>query len=440
MTTKELLILTLILFFALFTRLFRLDYPSQMYFDEVYHVSAAMLMTEGDFLTPFTPTTLTYDGQHTLDWLHPPLAKYLQAASMALFGKTPLAWRLPSVAASLGVLLAFYFLLRLLGQHYFFHWLKGAERQAAAINLALVGTFLFSLDGIFLVMSRLAMNDVFLLCFGLLAVLAYVWRLKQQRSLHLLLVGFCLGLALATKWSVLWLLVVLLLHELGRLRAWHKLPFVLFSLVATPLFLYLLSYLPSFWQGLSLSEFFSFQETIAWSQLSNQSQHPYSSDPLSWPLNWRPVWFFAANQAFLPNDFIANIYLLANPLLTTLGLLALLVAFTAMFARGIWSSSIQITYFLLTLYLANLLPWVFFKRPLFLHHYLLATPFLLIITSYFAFNLISQIKDHGKRRACLFNFLFWPLLVFVIFYPHWTALKVPENFANVVYFFLENWR
>jgi dolichyl-phosphate-mannose-protein mannosyltransferase len=439
-TTKELVILALILFFALFARLFRLDYPSQMYFDEVYHVPAAMLMAEGDFLTPFAPTQLTYDGQHTLDWLHPPLAKYFQGSSMALFGKTPLAWRLPSVGASLAVLVTFYFLLRLLGQHYFFHWLKGAARQSAAINLALLGTFLFSLDGIFLVMSRLAMNDVFLLCFGLLAVLAYVWRLVRQRSLYLLLVGLCLGLALATKWSALWLLVVLLLHELGRLQAWRKLPFIIFALVVTPFFLYLLSYLPSFWQGLSLPEFFVSQKTIVWSQLTNPSLHLYSSDPLSWPLNWRPVWFFATDGAFLPPGFVANIYLLANPLLNLFGLAVLPLAFVAMFARGRWSASLQMTYFLLTLYLANLLPWIFFKRPLFLHHYLLATPFLLMILAYFAFNLISQVKEPAARRAWLFNFLFWPLLVFVLFYPHWTALRVPESFANGVYFFMENWR
>ncbi len=433
-------LLGLILFFALFARLFRLNYPNQMYFDEVYHVPSSMLLSEGDFQTPFDPEQASYDGKHTADWLHPPLAKYLQAGSMALLGKTPLAWRLPSVGFGLISMLTFYFLLRLLGQNFFFRQLSAEDRKNSAVNLALLGTFLFSLDGLFLVMSRLAMNDVFALAWVLLAVLIYVWRLARGRSIYLLLVGVMLGLALATKWSAWWLIVVLLLHELGRCRFLAKVPFIFFAMFVTPLFIYLLSYLPALLGGVSLADFWTLQKTILLSQLNNPNTHLYSSDPLTWPLNWRPVWFFVAPRDFLPTGFVANIYALANPLLGLYGLAALLLAFMTIFARGRMTPAREMVYLLLTLYLANLLPWIFFKRPLFLHHYLLATPFLLMLVAYFAFQLLSQITDQNARRAWFFNFLFWPFLVFVIFYPHWVALPVPESFVNAVYFWWGNWR
>ena len=90
MTLKEIVVLSLILLFALFTRLFRFNYPSQMYFDERYHVPAAMMLSDGNFQTPFDFNQSSYDGQNIADWLHPPLAKYFQAVSIHFLGKNPL--------------------------------------------------------------------------------------------------------------------------------------------------------------------------------------------------------------------------------------------------------------------------------------------------------------------------------------------------------------
>lgn len=429
-----------ILLFSLFSRLFRLDYPNYTYFDEVYHVSAAMLMSDGNFRQAFDPFQASYDGQNTADWLHPPMAKYFQAFSMIILGKTPLAWRLPSLVFGLLSLVAFYFLLRYIGQKFFFQKLSSNNRKNSSIGIALLGTSLLSLDGLFLVMSRIAMNDVILLLFVLLAVFSYVVRLNKLNSIYLLLVGLFLGLALATKWSALWLLLVLLLHELGRLKDLKKLPFILFCFLITPFFIYVFSYLPAFVQGMSVTEFLNFQGIILSSQLTNPNMHIYSSDPLTWPLNWRPVWFFLASSEFLPLNWTANIYALANPLLSLYLLGTLAIVFASLFGHSKESSSRTMVYFLLTLYLANLLPWIFFKRPLFLHHYLISMAFLFMLLSYFAWNIFSRVKNRKTRQAWVFNFLFWPLFVFIIFYPHWTALAVPSGFANAVYFWLTNWQ
>lgn len=437
MTLKELLLFGLILFFALFTRLFRLAYPAAMYFDEIYHVPAATLMHNGDFQTPFKPVQFVNDEQNVVDWLHPPLAKYFQAFSISIWGMTSIAWRLPSVIFSLLTLIIFYFFVRFLGKNFFFKKESLPKRIDLSINLALAATFFLSLDGLFLVQSRIAMNDIFLLFFVITAVFVYFIYLVEKKPLILFASGTLFGLALASKWSALWVLLLLLMKEWLELKNIRKLPFLFFSLLLTPFFVYLLSYLPMFWQGQNIIDFFLLQKTIFLSQLTNPATHLYSSDPLTWILNLRPVWYFTASA---PEFWISNIYALGNPLLCAY-LLATLVASVFFLIKGkINFLERKAIYLILLLYSFSFLPWLLFSRIMFLHHYLLALTFLIILLSYFFIIFSDKIRDKNKQKAVIFNFLFWPFLFFILFYPHWTALVVPTDFAEIVYFLLPSWR
>ncbi len=435
MTLKELLLFGLILFFSLFSRLFHLGYPSQMYFDEIYHVPTAILIRNGDFQTPFSFSSAP--NQANIDWLHPPLAKYFQALSITLFGITALAWRLPSLIFSLFTLLVFYFLVRFLGQNFFFKKESNTKKIDLSINLSLIACFFLSLDGLFLVQSRIAMNDIFVLFFTLMAIFIYVIYLANKKSLMLLVSGALFGLALASKWSALWILLFLLIKELLMLKSIKKIPFLLFSLLLTPAFVYLLVYLPMFWQGQNLSDFLVLQKTILLSQLTNPSAHLYSSNPLIWVLNLRPVWYFTVPVSV---TWSANIYALDNPLLGLYMILAFFMSIWFLLKHKLNELAHKSIYFILLLYLSSFLPWIIFSRTMFFYHYLLAIPFLLILLSYFLVSYLNQIKDKQKKQALMFNLLFWPFFFFIIFYPHWTALPVPKNFIEAVYFFLPSWR
>ena len=435
MTLKELLLFGLILFFSLFSRLFHLGYPSQMYFDEIYHVPTAILIRNGDFQTPFSFSSAP--NQANIDWLHPPLAKYFQALSITLFGITALAWRLPSLIFSLFTLLVFYFLVRFLGQNFFFKKESNTKKIDLSINLSLIACFFLSLDGLFLVQSRIAMNDIFVLFFTLMAIFIYVIYLANKKSLMLLVSGALFGLALASKWSALWILLFLLIKELLMLKSIKKIPFLLFSLLLTPAFVYLLVYLPMFWQGQNLSDFLVLQKTILLSQLTNPSTHLYSSNPLVWILNLRPVWYFTVP---ISGSWSANIYALDNPLLGLYMMLAFFMSIWFLLKHKLNDLAHKSIYFIFLLYLSSFLPWIIFSRTMFFYHYLLAIPFLLILLSYFLVSYLNQIKDKQKKQALMFNLLFWPFFFFIIFYPHWTALPVPKNFIEAVYFFLPSWR
>lgn len=437
MTLKEIVVLGFILFFALFTRLLRLNYPSVMYFDELYHVPAAQMFSHGDFVTPFDPQQPSYDGTYIADWLHPPLAKYFQALAIYLFGNNAWAWRLPSLFCALLTIIVFYFFLRFLGQHFLFKREGLSRRNSLSINLALLGSFLLSLDGLFLVQSRIAMNDVFLLLFLVAASFAYFVYLALGRNVWLFVTGLLLAAALASKWTIIWIIVLFFAREFLAMKNFKKLPFLVFSLLITPAFIYLLLYWPMFAAGKTFTDFLMLQKTIAWSHLSNPNTHLYSSQPLAWLFNLRSVWYFSAIQ---PAGLVANIYALDNPLLN-LYLLGALFCTVSFLLKNKRASAVRDTLALLFLiFLFSFTPWLLFSRPMFIYHYLPAIPFLITFLAYFLLSFVEQIKDVNHRRAVFFNLLFWPLLIFVIFYPNWVALPVPETFANAVYFLVPFWR
>jgi dolichyl-phosphate-mannose--protein O-mannosyl transferase len=247
-------------------------------------------------------------------------------------------------------------------------------------------------------------------------------------------------LACASKWSALWFLLLILCKEVFTLKNRKQLPFLIFVLVLTPLFIYFLAYLPLLYQENGLAQFFTLQKTMLQSQLSNPTLHAYSSRPLAWILNLRPVWYFTAVSHVSQPNWVSNIYALDNPLLHLYMILTLPVGFWYLMKNKLRATAKRGVYFLIAFYLVSFLPWLFFKRIMFFYHYLPAIPFLLILTAYFFLRLLREVKNKNNYLAIFFNVLFWPFLFFVIFYPHWTALSVPAAFAQIFYFGLASWR
>src|SRR5260221_4193993 len=79
----------LVLVVAAVFRLPGLAYPTEEYFDEVYHAKTARQYLQ---------------GEPPVEWVHPPTAKLLIAVGVWAFGYEPWAWRVaPAIA---GMLLA----------------------------------------------------------------------------------------------------------------------------------------------------------------------------------------------------------------------------------------------------------------------------------------------------------------------------------------------
>ena len=145
---------------------------------------------------------------------HPPLGKLLISLSIYLFGDNPLGWRAMSAAfGALTVAAVGLWAYALLGRLSQALW-------AAAVTLV---------DSVVFVQARIAMLDIFLLAFSMLALAFFTLSMKEnapRRRLALALaMGVCLGLAGACKWSGFFLAlglcafaVLIALMRLWRIR------------------------------------------------------------------------------------------------------------------------------------------------------------------------------------------------------------------------------
>lgn len=411
-----LIALTSILLFAWLTRTYQLSYPNEYVFDERYHLPAVRLIANHDSRA-FEWWHQPIDGHNFHDWLHPPLAKYIQSWSISNLTDQPANWRLGSVVFGVvGIGLTFVV----------------AQLAFKQTSLSLLAAFLLSLDGLWLVQSRVAMNDIFVASWLMAVAAAYLWYLKVKRFRWLAVVGILLGLALATKWSAAFLLLGILGWELISLIGKKQLkviPWVVFSLLLIPLAVYILSYLPMFLQGKSFSYFLELQRQIMSYQFFVGLNHVYQSGPWQWWLNLRPVWYWTGGEG-------RNIYAINNPLLALMEAMAAVFSLGYLFQPQKNNRSLAL---LFMLYLVSFVPWLASPRIVFYYHYTPAAPLAAILLAYWLHQLYLQ-KANNIGRLALFLVLVSLVWLFWIFYPHWLGLPTSSVLREAVYFALPSWR
>ncbi|GGF52473.1 phospholipid carrier-dependent glycosyltransferase [Marmoricola endophyticus] len=208
---------------ALFLRLWHLGRPHAFEFDETYYAKDAWSLLHFGYAQNYVDDAndKILGGQTTGIWkgtpemvVHPEVGKWLIAAGEHLFGMNPFGWRFAS--AIVGTLMVVV-MVRL------------ARRITGSTLLGVVGGLLMCLDGLQLVLSRLALLDIFQAFFVLCAVACLVadrdWgraRLAELapdgvrdgfgpvRRMLLrpwrVLAGVWFGLACGTKWSTVFLI------------------------------------------------------------------------------------------------------------------------------------------------------------------------------------------------------------------------------------------
>ncbi|OLP18153.1 dolichyl-phosphate-mannose--protein O-mannosyl transferase [Leptolyngbya sp. 'hensonii'] len=306
--------------FSLFLRLWGLERFNIFVFDEVYYVKFAHnYLTQ----TPF------FDG-------HPPLSKYLIALGIWLGEQVFTGAQVPRNELA-GVPLS----------PLSYRWLNAitgtliplvvagiAYQISHRRTFALIAGVFIALDGLFLVESRYALNNVYLVLFGLLGQWLLLMALNPQvrpRSLHrfayLLASGTFFGASIAVKWNGLWFLLGIYLiwgcawmarlldrHRVRSNRALNEdeprsqpretqrpsiqnltslsLPTLLLYLGAVPVIVYSLIWIPH----LKLEPMFGFWEVqnqiLSYHQRvggNEPSVHPYCSAWFTWPWMSRPV-------------------------------------------------------------------------------------------------------------------------------------------------------
>ena len=402
--------LVLVLLVAAAFRFGGLGYPTEEYFDEVYHAKTAL-----QYL----------NGQPPTEWVHPPTAKLLISVGVWAFGYKPWAWRL--VPALAGTALAGVFLLL-------------ARRVLPNERAAVIATTLLLSDGVFLVQSRIAMTNVFAVLFQQLSALLLLWAASQPRLRlgRMAAAGGALGLALSTRWTSLWawgflglVFVVLRLAKRRQRpagpdaprpgRLWQEGALALITFVILPVAVYLLSYVPLMSQSHphgfgawahSVAETVRAQRDI-WSYHANlRAPHAYFSPWWTWPLLKRPTWYFWWSGP----TTIRGIVALGNPAIwwasVPVSVWALATGVRQRDPRRLFAGA---GFFLLYL------PWGLSPRVLNFSHYLFeAIPYACL-----ALGMLLDGAWDGRERLLARAYVAVTILLFLHFLPLLTALPLP---------------
>jgi len=365
-------------------RVFNLTFPRQKMWDEIYFPVFANNYLKG---IPF------FD-------LHPPLGKFILAASIAVFGNDPLGWRLmPAVFGCALVILA-----AVLAWRYF-------EDKIAAILFA---TFVAG-ETIFILYSRAGLLDGILVFFVLATFLA---ALRVEEKDQLVWPALLLGLTIAIKWAVFGIALPIgyVLWRKGLFR-----PFVA-SLYISAVVYILVVFAGQIWNPTGPFKTFTDQNTlmnaVEWHRqaLRNAGRAVPNSEGSqwwTWPLLGRPIIFFQeTNAAGKDLVFLA----IGNPFVWWSSTLAVLAGFGELIRRIVWRKPladhplvpIVIGYAIL------MLPWIPGTRIPYLYNYLPPYAFALLALSYW----LSRIWGYRRWGP-------WMVVLYVVIALAFTIYFLP---------------
>ena len=385
-------------------------------FDEVYYVDGARdLLKYGVEVTGTKPEFI----------VHPPLGKWLIGLGIQIFGDNSFGWRFTTaLVGSLMILL-----IGLIAQRLF--------RNPSLTALA---SALMAIDGLALVHSRTALLDNFLAFFVLLAT--YLFLTKRYWW-----TGVILGLALATKWSALYFILVFGLIGLYRAFTHHSGKDLLkpsLQRIAqfgiTPILIYLSSWIGWFisdrgwdrnYSSNVFSSFIYYHQQMLNFHTGLTEKHTYQANPWSWLVMGRPTSFFYETPKGCGSDSCSQeILALGTPFLWWLGTIAVVVV-SGLWVRALAKRRLDPA---LTIIVAGMtagyLPWFFFQqRTVFTFYAIIFEPFVILALVYCARSVISNYGKSGEVIVMatyvllFFNFLYFlPIYIGdVITYEAWRA-------------------
>ena len=471
-----------IFLFSAILRFWQLGSFNTLVFDEVYYAKFANnYLTQTEFFNA-----------------HPPLSQYIIAISIWIGSHLPFGQEI--VNNETGSSLApwtYRWINALTGS--FIPIVVGAiaYQLTKRRSYGFIAALLIALDGLFLVESRYALNNVYLVILGLLGQLCLIVAL-QNRQLNkkkwLALAGVSFGASAAIKWNGLaFLLAVYLLWVLAwiidflvakrkyestspleNLTRLNLIQFTL-NLLIIPLITYSILWIPhiilnpkyGFWE--MQKQIFSYHQRIG----SGPDTHPYCSQWFTWPLMIRPVVYFYKNTGLLDqpesslpplppgignpkdNPLIFDVHAMGNPVLWWLSAVAML-SLVLILINCIWdwekkrqarhnkikrkehirfpsASEMWLLVYLFLNWLANFLPWVKVTRCTFIYHYMGAAVFAILALAWWLYRWLNSQQTHLKIMGVTVIFLI--LIAFIFWMPVYLGLPLsPQNWQMRMWF------
>lgn len=430
----------------------RPTYLNGTYFDEIYFPRTSLEQLE--------KRDILYENTH------PPLGKTLLAVGISLFGMNPFGWRIMGTLFGALLIPMMYLLAKRLLKNSF--W-------------AFFCAFLMMFDFMHFSQTRIATIDSYTVFF-VMATFYFMLEYYDSASygkgflkslIPLLFSGIFLGLGVATKWiagyGAFGLALLFFMsrgyeysaynHQLNlemrgldkeyktsRLNSWILKFFYLTCLVcivlfiAVPFALYVVSFIPIQYntsRGLvqeviaSIGNMYNYHKGVV-------APHPYSAAWYLWPLNIRPIFYFAGS--LMPDKMGSSIASFGNPVVWWGGFISFIFAVVLLWIKprkaSLKPDSNKIILFPLVGYLSQFVPWIVAPRKLtFIYHYFSCVPFMILLT---AVALRYLEKARIIKRSAVYIIMGLTLLLFILFYPVLSGLEVPRSYLESLRWF-DSW-
>lgn len=448
---KNYLLLTLFLV-SIGTRIFYFSRQNEIVFDEVYF---------GKFAINYFFGTNYFD-------IHPPFGKLLIFFFDKIFGFNFLENVAPETLLAdpknlfISRLIPLIFGILLIPLVY-----KFVELICKSRKIAFFAAFLILFDNAFLIYSHYIFLDIILVFFGILALYLFFLGLNYQKKekfhiscdrikcrtttkrqiLYFLLSALAIGETISIKWTglaIFGIIIATLIWKTIKRRLTLKISFAsLVIFIIIPAIFYLaifaihfallkksgpddgffstayLKTLKNYSASpniMPLSFFGKFKEinkTMFTSNYKLSATHPYSSKWYKWPFSQKPIYLWQGKIVNM-NQKTANLWLFGNLIIWLTSFLGIIFTAIAILFKRLRKKMPTIIFWLLFAYLANLLPFIFIKRALFLYHYLFAITFAIIILSIFLERIMTL---YPKYKIAVYLFLVLAFIFFVVFSP-----------------------
>lgn len=389
-----------ILTFALSIRLWRLSLPTGYIFDEVYYAKNANSLLS---------SAVELDAQGQAEFVvHPPFGKWLIAIGIRLFGNEEFGWRFASVIfGTLSILLIYLIVKKLFNSEF----------------LSITAALLMAFDGLNLVMSRVALLDIFLMFFILLSIYFLIIN-------NLWLSGSAIGLALSIKWSAAFLIPLFILFVVVYNKVTFRSLFkVMGQFTLLPISIYFAS-----WSGWIFSSqgWARQSESNVFASLWNyhlqildfhqglDDKHAYQANPWSWLVLGRPTSFYYESPSDCGAEKCAQeILAIGTPLLWWISIFAVAITFGFLVTKLERAAAI-----ILLGFAGTYLPWFFIQSRTTFYFYSISTLPFLILALIYCFN---QLLNSAIYRKYIISFVVLVAINFIYFLPIYLGISIPYS-------------
>ena len=450
-----------------------ISFMNSTYFDEIYYGRTAYEYAH---------------GIDVYEWTHPPLGKLIMTIPVALFGFSPFSYRLmgnifgilliplmyilakkffkSSKWALLGGLImmfdtfhfahtrialvdgfqVFFILLSVLFMKEYLDLGKKDVFKKKAKYLLLSGTFIgcamatkwnaayvaialaivffihlfrqYNVNVIKFCKSKLTINNISkFICFFIMIPLAlyyFSFLIINKNVAHIILIVYYVLLALV-------LLVMLYALIFKDKELTKTIGVCILGFFIIPAIIYVLCYVlfptVSYYDG-TLSGILDINKMMYDYHAGLDATHPFSSVWYEWPIMANPVWLYSGGTS---TGQVMTISDIGNPAIWWTGILA----FVYLIIDTIKKRNIDYIYLAIFI-LVTFVPYVFIGRLMFMYHFFITLPFVMLAIVAF----IKWLTEKTKNDKIYYGYIALIIIMFMIFYPVVSAVPISREYVD----------